>query len=213
MGFGNAGLVRLRWTHLPGNAYKLLNEMAWCTIDDAAPPVYFGGMKRLASALGRTVTSDGLSLSDKSAVLQALRHLTSAGVIECLRRPTPGANAVYALHLHQARTGAGNLHPSAGAGQATADGSQTRTGAENPLEQVQETCTRTGAGFLHPKQIQEVDTNQEHTSPQVSSSPDAPQHEDDHHPCAGQIAALRTAARRRRAPPADTPLIPAATCP
>ena len=223
MGFGNAGLVRLRWAHLPGNAFKALNEMAWCTLDDAVPPVYYGGPERIAESIGRVVAAEGMSVTDKSAVAQVIRQLIDSQAIERLSFPGPGKHAEYALHLwggsdarnlHPIRTGAGKVHPSTDAENVHQSAPEEAAGGGTDAgfvhERMQDSCTngctiraRTDAGNVHPKEQREAteDSSQEPTSPQVSTSPERDDSNDQSHPHADRIAALRAVARSRRAAP------------
>lgn len=100
MGYELAGRVRINWRHLPGNAFKTLNEMAWCAHDSDDPPRYWAGPGRLAWALGRLGHEDDPpSDADLRAVSEALTFLRRAGAIDQLRKPGPGVRAEYALRL------------------------------------------------------------------------------------------------------------------
>lgn len=111
MGSALMGTVVRDWGHLPGNAYKVLNVMASCALDDATPPVYYGGVERLAlQGLGKRdwPADDDESLeaaakrkSYGELVRIAVSDLRKAGALEVRRRGRPGVRAEYTLTLQR----------------------------------------------------------------------------------------------------------------
>lgn len=176
MGYVNAGFVRLHWRSLPGNAFKVLNEMAWATRDEDDPPRYWGGPGRLAWALGRLDSEAGdPNAADLRAVSDAIKDLLKVKVIERSRKSGPGRRAEYVLRLGpQTHEGNPRVNDSAEvpADEATHEGfppERTRVFRSN----VRGFSTSTYEGNPRTKQQEnnKRETTEEKRSPQAGTSP------------------------------------------
>lgn len=107
MGDRNLTAVHRWWSALPDFPYRVLAVMAFATLDDDTPPVYYRGWEFLAERTGRRLPSrddDDKDVTKARAslrvtVMKALRVLRDAGAIEQISPGVPGRNARYALKL------------------------------------------------------------------------------------------------------------------
>ena len=112
MGHALMDKVLIHWSDLPGNAYKVLMQMAHTSLDSDLAPTYWGGWDTLAvMALGRR---DWPADDDDSKEARATRRasfeivrlaisdLKKAGAIKVAKRGKRGAQARYSLQLDSA---------------------------------------------------------------------------------------------------------------
>ena len=109
MGYTLVGKVLAQWADLPGNAFKVLIQMANTGLDADLVPVYWGGWERLAvTGMGRRDWPPDDDDSDQAqqirragfeAVRQAIQDLKTAGAIKVAKRGKAGAQARYGLYL------------------------------------------------------------------------------------------------------------------
>lgn len=123
------------WGHLPGNAYKVLMVMCSCAMDDAKPPIYFGGWERLASTgLGRlpdwpadadqSESAQRFRKTSEELVRRAIQALIKKGAIATHKHGRLGVRAEYALLLPQRFVGSLPQQNVAGGQQIVAGGQQ-----------------------------------------------------------------------------------------
>lgn len=111
MGHALMDRVALEWGDLPGNSYKCLMVMASCAMDQAEPPLYWGGWERLAvQGLGkRDMPADSddspAAVARRKALAEvvrlAIKDLRNAKAIEVARRGRPGVRAEFKLTLQR----------------------------------------------------------------------------------------------------------------
>lgn len=97
MGAKNVITVYQNWANLPHREMRALAFMAVNGMDDAEPPVYFGGWEALAVALG--ADPFGNTESARKTATRAISGLLKAGAIVSTGRAGAGVRAEYAIIL------------------------------------------------------------------------------------------------------------------
>lgn len=101
MGAKNALRVFEDWTHLKHRPARLLAFLAVRTLDADAPPVYFGGWRPAAAALGLDTSRERVA---QEQLRRVVNELEDAGAVLRGRTARPGLNGEYALALDPAAT-------------------------------------------------------------------------------------------------------------
>lgn len=114
MGAQNVAKVFAHWRHLKHREARALTYMALIALDADKPPVYFGGWKAVAEALG--LDTEGKRASSQEAFRQTIAQLTSAGAVVSSREARLGVRAEYALTLDPGQSYAKWDHGKAGNG-------------------------------------------------------------------------------------------------
>lgn len=114
MGASNVAKVFAHWRHLSHREVRALTYMALIALDADKPPVYFGGWKAVAEALG--LDTEGKRASSQEAFRQTIAKLATAGVVISSAEARLGVRAEYALALDPEQSYAKWDHGRAGSG-------------------------------------------------------------------------------------------------
>lgn len=89
--------ILLVWPNLGRHhaSRSALTVMCFSAQDGASRPVYYGGWKPIATALGLS----GSERTQLKRVSEILDHLMELGAIELIEPSAPGRNAKYLLHV------------------------------------------------------------------------------------------------------------------
>jgi len=97
VGASNVAKVFTYWRHLNHREARLLTYMANVALDQAVPPVYFGGWEAGATAIG--MDPEKKPASSKETFRQAMSLLRAAGAVVTSGQARAGVRAEYALAL------------------------------------------------------------------------------------------------------------------
>ncbi len=97
MGAQNVAKVFVHWRHLSHREARALTYMALIALDADKPPVYFGGWKAVADALG--LDTENKRASSQEAFRQTIAKLSVAGAVISSGEARLGVRAEYALTL------------------------------------------------------------------------------------------------------------------
>lgn len=102
MGAANVALVHAYWTHLGHREARLLIYMAHTALDSGRPPVYFGGWREAARAIG--LDPEGKPDSARAVFGRSVSALRKAGALVWSGTAHTGRRAEYALTLDPEHT-------------------------------------------------------------------------------------------------------------